>query len=149
MTKGRRKVAMAKKRHRRLRTKPGLVVLSPEGERRQLRRPSRAELEALLYEISAYAGQIPRALWNQMRELLVRLIAEDRLDMRAVDRFRGQIVFEEMERVGYENSFASAAEKLANSPFAGGEDAMRKSYQRYRRSLSPEQRRRRSYRRRH
>jgi hypothetical protein len=137
------------KRHNRRRTKPGLVVLSPEGERRQLRRPSRAELEQLLYDISAYAGQIPPALWDQMRDLLVTLIAEDRLDMRVVDRHRGQIVCEEMERVGYQNSFARAAEKLANTPFAGDEDAMRKSYERHQRALSPEQRRRRTYRQRH
>jgi hypothetical protein len=140
---------VVKKRRRRLRTKPGLVVLSPEGERRQLRRPSSAELEQLLYEISPYAGQMPTALWDQVRDLLVTLIAEDRLDMRAVDRMRWQIVREEMVRVGYQNSFTEAAEKLTNSPLAGGEDALRKSYEQHELSLPPEQRRRRSYRRRH
>jgi hypothetical protein len=77
------------------------------------------------------------------------MIAEAGLDMRTVDRMRWQNVCEEMERVGYQNSFAEAAEKLTNSPLAGGEDALRKSYERHERSLPPEQRRRRSYRRRH
>jgi hypothetical protein len=140
---------VVKKRHRKRRIKPGLVVLSPEGERRQLRRPSSAELMQLLNEISLYAGQMPATLWDQVRDLLVMMIAEAGLDMRTVDRMRWQNVCEEMERVGYQNSFAEAAEKLTNSPLAGGEDALRKSYERHERSLPPEQRRRRSYRRRH
>jgi hypothetical protein len=124
-------------------------VLSPEGERRQLHQPSSAELEQLLYEISPYAEQMPTALWDRVRDLLVVSIVEAGLDMRTVDRTRWQIVCEEMERVGYQNSFAEAAEKLTNSPLAGGEDALRKSYERHERSLPPEQRRRRSYRQRH
>jgi hypothetical protein len=124
-------------------------VLSPEGERRQLHQPSSAELEQLLYEISPYAEQMPTALWDRVRDLLVVSIVEAGLDMRTVDRTRWQIVCEEMERVGYQNSFAEAAEKLTNSPLAGGEDALRKSYERHERSLPLEQRRRRSYRQRH
>jgi hypothetical protein len=135
----------------RRRTKPALVVLSPapdDGEPRQLRRPSGAELKQLLCDLMPYAGPVPPALWNQLRDLLATLMAEEKLDMRTVDRMRWEAVCEEMAHVGYQDSFDAAARKLRRSPVAGGEDVLRESYERHERSLPPEQRRRRSYRRR-
>jgi hypothetical protein len=145
MTGMRRPKPTSRKRQRR---KPSLTVLSPAGKPRQLRRPSGAELRQLLLDLMPYAGELPPALWDRLRDLLVALIAEEQIDMRSVDRMRWQAVCEEMTRVGYEGSFAAAAEKLRHSPYAGGEDAIRKSYERIQRALPSEQRRPRSYRRR-
>jgi hypothetical protein len=132
---------------RRRRSRPALTVLSSSGEQRQFCQLSFEQLKPLLNNLALYAGELPSDLWDQLRNLLVGLMAEEEIDMHAVDRLRWEVVCEEIARVGYQEAFAAAAEKLRHSPFAGGEDAMRKSYERYQRSLPPEQRRPRSYRR--
>jgi hypothetical protein len=107
-----------------------------------------AELRKLLLDLGPYAAQLPNDLWDRLQHLIGGLIKEAGVPMDEVHRMRWQAVCEAIERVGWDRAPGAAADELANTCAAAGDESMLKSYKKVQAHLPTGNRQRRPWRRR-